>query len=238
MNTRVEAGRSPVHERLRRLLLLVPYVARHQGISVEELSGALGLAKETLLQDLDLLAMIGRPPFQPDDYIDIYTDNDRVYVDLDQRLSAPPRLTAAEAAALTTAAELQQGTRSEALASAISKLERVIPPGARDRWREMVQRLDVSLSPDRHFRPEPARSSEKGAEVRVRFSPRAAPYIKERFGGEASELPGGWAEVRVSGESERWLVQWVLSFGGDAEVIEPPWARQAVAAAARASLEC
>ena len=36
---------------------------------------------------------------------------------------------------------------------------------------------------------------------------------------------------------ERWLVQWLLSFGGEAEVIEPAWARQAVAVAALRALE-
>jgi proteasome accessory factor C len=40
--------------------------------------------------------------------------------------------------------------------------------------------------------------------------------------------------VRVPGDSERWLTQWVLSFGGDAWVHEPEWARAAVRAAAEA----
>jgi proteasome accessory factor C len=43
-------------------------------------------------------------------------------------------------------------------------------------------------------------------------------------------------EVRVAGE-ERWLVQWVLSFGGEAEVLEPAWAREAVSRAALRALE-
>ena len=84
---------SDVHERLRRLLFLVPYVSKHPGVSVDALAQALGVGREELLKELDLLACVGRPPFNPDDYIDIYVDNDRVYVDLDQRLSAPPRLT-------------------------------------------------------------------------------------------------------------------------------------------------
>ena len=39
--------------------------------------------------------MVGRPPFQPDDFIDLHVENDRVWVDLDQRFSKPPRLTGA-----------------------------------------------------------------------------------------------------------------------------------------------
>jgi len=80
--------------------------------------------------------------------------------------------------------------------------------------------------------PDPAQRSE----VRVRFTAQAAPYLRERFGGEARELTDGGVEVRVAGE-ERWLVQWVLSFGGEAEVLEPPWAREAVSRAALRALE-
>ncbi|MBI3181504.1 MAG: WYL domain-containing protein [Myxococcales bacterium] len=311
----MEAGRSAVHERLRRLLFLVPFVAKHPGIAVEELARAQGLSTDELLEDLDLLAMVGRPPFQPDDYIDIYVENGRVHVDLDQRFHAPPRLTASEAAALTSAAELMRGVASQALQSALAKLEKVVPPGAVGRWREMGQKLDLSLEApselgplsraiverreveldylpaggqraeertvrplelfshrgqwylyahclsrgddrlfrldrirelaltERRFEASPRKPSSipspvggKG-EVRVRFSPLAARYVKERFGEEARLLPDGGVEVKVAGDSERWLVQWVMSFGGDAEVVEPMWARRAVAAFARASLE-
>ena len=80
--------------------------------------------------------------------------------------------------------------------------------------------------------PDPA---ERG-EVRVRFAAATAPYLRERFGGEARELSDGGVEVKVSGE-ERWLIQWILSFGGEAEVVEPPSAREAVARAALKALE-
>ncbi len=79
--------------------------------------------------------------------------------------------------------------------------------------------------------PEPV--SGRG-EIRVRFLAPSAAYIRERFGEEARPCPDGSVEVSVTGDSERWLTQWILSFGGEAEVIEPPWARDAVARAAAA----
>jgi proteasome accessory factor C len=304
---------SDVHDRLRRLLLLVPYVAAHPGIGVEALCTELSMSREELLKDLDLLTYVGRPPFQPDDYIDIYVENDRVYVDLDQRFSAPPRLTASEAAALTAAAEILRPAAHDTLRSALTKLEKVLPQGVRSRYREMEQKIDVTapapneLGPltkaitehkeveleyftqgtggatrrtvrpaelfshrgqwylsaycctrqdDRLFRVdrmrgvtvtdktfEPRGAPSRGlpnpmghGEVRVRFSPSMASYMRERFGEDARPLADGSLEVRVSGESERWLTQWVLSFGGEATVVEPASARSAVAKAAQALL--
>jgi len=308
-----KAGRTEVHERLRRLLFLVPYVAEHPGQPVDQVAAALGLSRSQLLEELDLLTLVGRPPFQPDDFIDIYVEDDRVYVDLDQRLSRPPRLTAAEGVALAAAAELLRPAAQDALKSALSKLEKVLPAAARNRFHEMARQLDVSvdaphgLAPlsqaiverreveldyfafgtgqtehrvvqphelfshrgqwylsaycnsrkderlfrldriaklsltERSFEPTGAAKSlrprEGDQKVTVRFSPQAAPYLSERFGAAARKEGSGSLVVEVPGDSMRWLTQWVLSFGGDAEVLSPPHAREAVAAAARASLE-
>lgn len=303
-----------VHERLRRLLLVVPYVSRNPGVSVDELARALGATREQLLKELDLLAMVGRPPFQPDDYIDIYVDDGRVYVDLDQRLAKPPRLTANEAVALAAAAEMLRPNPGDALYSALRKLEKVLPEQSRARYREMAQQIDadpkgpaelVALSracsqrlevefeyftPDRnatehrvvrplelHHRGQwylkaydvkraderlfrldrfrdlsvtqrtfaPIRTTERSipdpvsghGEVTVRFAASAAPYVRERYGDRVRPAGGGSVELQVSGENPRWLVQWVLSFGGEATVLAPDWACRAVAGAARASLQ-
>ena len=305
---------SDVHERLRRLLLVVPYVSRNPGVSVDELARALGATREQLLKELDLLAMVGRPPFQPDDYIDIYVEDGRVYVDLDQRLAKPPRLTASEAVALAAAAEMLRPNEGDALHSALRKLEKVLPEPSRGRYREMARQIDadprgpeelVALSraisqrlevefeyftPDRNsterrvarplelrhrgqwylkahdvkrgeervFRLDrfrdlsvtqrtfaPIRTTERSmpepvtghGEVTVRFAASAAPYLRERYGDRVRSAGGGAVDLQVSGENPRWLVQWVLSFGGEATVIEPEWARRAVAGAAKASLQ-
>lgn len=304
-------------ERLKRLLFLVPYVAQNPGISVDALARELGITREALLEELDLLMLVGRPPFQPDDYIDLRVENDRVWVDLDARLSAPPRLTAPEAVALAAAAELlRPGTSGGgALESALAKLEKVLPTHAHAAYREMARKIDAStgapsevaplaqavrerrevrfdyLTPARnrtearHVRPlelfshrgqwyleafdvgrgeerlfrldrlqglvvtdttfpEPPRGQRRRpgvaagqGDVRVRFGPSAAPYVRERFGDAAVPAGGGGVEVTVPGDSEAWWVRWVLSYGGEAEVVSPPWAREAVARAARAALE-
>ena len=313
---KADGGRAPVHERLRRLLFLVPWVSRNPGLPVEEVARALGVSTDALLEELDLLTLVGRPPFQPDDFIDIYVEDNRVWVDLDQRLSRPPRLTAAEGVALAAAAELLRPAAKDALDPALAKLERVLPPQARERYREMARQLDLAtdapgglaalsqaiverrevefdyfsagrgaterrrVQPGELFshrgqwyleghclgrgdsrlfrldriahlaltdapfepRPSPRRRAfpAPGGDlgpVRVRFSPRAAHYAAERFGATARWVDGGALEVTVPGDSERWLTSWVLSFGGEATVLGPDWARAAVARAARAALE-
>ncbi len=316
MNPSTEKGRPLVYERLRRLLFLVPFVSRNQGLKVDEVAKAAGLTSAQLLEDLELLTLVGRPPFQPDDFVDIYVDDDRVFVDFDQRLSAPPRLTAAEGVALAAAAELLRPAAGDALRSALQKLERVLPEQSLQRYRDMGRQLDVTVEGPRgmealsqgivelrevefeyltanratterrrvqphelfSFRGQwylsahclmregtrlfrvdrlsnaavtetrfkqpqqvsaarlPA-NSEAETWVRVQFEATAAPYVIERFGDEARQVGDGRVEVRVPGDSERWVTQWVLSFGGDAVVVEPEWARRAVAEAASAWLE-
>jgi proteasome accessory factor C len=94
-------------------------------------------------------------------------------------------------------------------------------------------RFAVPQPPPARLQPTP----ERGREVRVRFSARAAPYVRERFGDDAQAVGQGEVEVRVPGDSERWLTRWVLSFGGEAQVLEPAWAVEAVGQAARAALD-
>lgn len=144
-----ERGRTQAYERLRRLLFLVPFVSKNPGLPVEDVAAAVGLKKDELLEELDLLTFVGRPPFSPDDYVDVYVEDGCVYVDLDQRLSAPPRLTASEGVALAAAAALLKPTPGGALASALSKLEQVLPPQSLERYREMTRQLDLATeAPD------------------------------------------------------------------------------------------
>lgn len=308
MSTSTDGGRTLAHERLRRLLFLVPFVSRKQGQTVDEVAKAVGVSRAELLQELELLTFVGRPPFQPGDYVDVYVEDDRVYVALDQRLSAPPRLTASEGLALAAAAALLKPAAGGALASALARLEKVLPPrataqldvapeapdavsllsqaiiehreveldyvplsrGAKDHRRVQpwelfsrrgqwylsalcltrggprlfrVDRLEGLTLTDARFTPPPEPSQTRpgaGAvekPVRVRFIPELARWQKEHFGDGGELQADGSLVVTVPGDSERWLTRWVLSFGGGAVVLEPEWAKSAVAEAARASLQ-
>jgi proteasome accessory factor C len=90
-----------VGQRLRRLLYIVPYVAKHrEGVDVEHLAKMLDIDREELLADLELLSQVGPPDGDPGEYLLVSVDEGRVFVDLAHRLTRPLRLTAAEGCSL------------------------------------------------------------------------------------------------------------------------------------------
>lgn len=301
-------------DRLRRLLLVVPYSVRHPGATVDELAARLGVEPAMLREDLDKLALVGRPPFSPDDFIDIYVEDDRVYVMLDQRFERPPRLTAPEAAALWASAQLMRPAAKTALASAQEKLVAAVPESARELFERLAERVGSEAAPmddlleplaraareqrevefdylaagrdkgerrtvrpyatylhrgrwylagfclarqdDRLFRVDRIRSlrvtertfserkdvraetgARSGTSARIRFTPTAAPWVRERFADQAKALPDGGVEVELQGATRDWIVSYVLSFGGEAELVEPASLRDAVRETARRILE-
>jgi len=92
---------SDLSARLRRLLFVVPYVARAaDGIKVDTLARELGIDREELMTDLDLLTQVGPPGGDPGEYLLVSVEQGKVFVDLAQRLTRPLRLTPAEGCSL------------------------------------------------------------------------------------------------------------------------------------------
>lgn len=90
-----------VAQRLRRLLFIVPYVAKHpEGVTVEQLAKLIGTDRDEMLADLELLSQVGPPDGDPGEYLLVTVEDGRVFVDLAHRLTRPLRLTAAEGCSL------------------------------------------------------------------------------------------------------------------------------------------
>src|SRR5207248_8270471 len=139
-------------ERLRRLLLIVPAARRRPGVKLADLARDLGLDPQDLREDIDLLGLVGRPPFSPDDLIDITVDErDRVTVSLDQSFSRPPQLTPLEALALSAAAE-EVAPADPAVHSALARLTGQLPPTARQLYAQLARRLVASTPAPRGAR--------------------------------------------------------------------------------------
>ena len=87
--------------RLRRLLFLVPYVARREGgVKLDVLARELDIDREELLGDLDLLTQVGPPSGDPGEYLMVSVEAGKVHVDLAQRLTRPLRLSPSEGCSL------------------------------------------------------------------------------------------------------------------------------------------
>jgi proteasome accessory factor C len=90
-----------VAQRLRRLLFIVPYVAKHpEGVPIAQLAKQIGADEGELVADLDLLSQVGPPDGDPGEYLLVSVEEGRVFVDLAHRLTRPLRLTPAEGCSL------------------------------------------------------------------------------------------------------------------------------------------
>jgi proteasome accessory factor C len=74
---------------------------------------------------------------------------------------------------------------------------------------------------------EPAEGVE---DVQVRFSPRVARWVRERYG-DAEEQEDGSVAVLYRTASPEWLVRQILQYGPEAEVVAPQGYREATRAA-------
>ncbi len=91
------------HDRLSRLLGLVPYLTRRPGTQLADVAAHFDVAPEQIVDDLELLFVTGRPGHMPDDLIEAEWEGGRVYVGNADEVSVPVRLSAHEAGGLLLA---------------------------------------------------------------------------------------------------------------------------------------
>lgn len=116
---------SSARERLTRLLSLVPYLDAHPGADLEETAAYFGIDSDTLIDDLQLLFVTGRPGHMPDDLIDASWEGGQIFISNAEEVSVPVRLSAEEAGVLVLALDMLSslpGLDSQAVATAASKL--------------------------------------------------------------------------------------------------------------------
>jgi proteasome accessory factor C len=116
-------------ERLRRLLVMLPWLMERGEVPVAEMAARFELSEAELVGDLELAALCGLPPFI-DEMIDVFIDEGVVFVGLPRLFTKPLRLTAPEGFALLTsgraAMQLPGADPDGALARALDKLAAVL----------------------------------------------------------------------------------------------------------------
>jgi proteasome accessory factor C len=126
---------SKTARRLGRLLAVVPYVVRHPGTPVGDLSKLFEVSEPEILADLNLLFLTGLPPYGPGDLIEVDIDDEsRVWIRMADYFSRPVRMTRAEALALYLRGTELLGAggvgEAEALRAALAKIAAALGGGA------------------------------------------------------------------------------------------------------------
>src|SRR4028119_1755024 len=125
MSTR--RGPRGVGERLRRLLVMLPWLMERRQASLAEMAERFEISEVELVRDLEQAAMCGLPPFL-DEVVDLYIDDDGIaHVGVPRFFTKPLRLTAVEGFALLAAGQvamsLPGADPSGPLGRALAKLE-------------------------------------------------------------------------------------------------------------------
>jgi proteasome accessory factor C len=114
---------------MRSLLVMLPWLMEREQVPVSEVAERFQLTPAQVVQDIELAAMCGMPPFL-DEMIDIFVDDDMVTVGVPRLFTRPLQLTAPEGFALLAASRLAMelpGFDSDgALGRALAKLAAVV----------------------------------------------------------------------------------------------------------------
>lgn len=152
-------------EQMRRLLLVIPYAARHPGVRLTVLAKKLGVMPARLQRDLERLCCIGQPPFCPDDLIDVEVHEGRVFVHLAQNFTHPPRLTLREASALWASVQRALPLFRQSLAQTRERLQAALAARERGDFARICGLLSAAETPIDGLLAKLARAIQKLSEV-------------------------------------------------------------------------
>lgn len=138
------APRTTATDRLRRLLAMIPWLAGRDGPTVEEVTARFGITRRQLEEDLELLMVVGVPPYTPDELFEMTIEYGRVFARLTPSFDRPLRLSPDEALAVVVAgravADVPGADPGGPLPRALAKLAGVLGVEGDDV-------LDVDLGP-------------------------------------------------------------------------------------------
>jgi proteasome accessory factor C len=112
------------------MLAMVPWIASHDGPTVDEICERFQVSRRKLLEDLEVLSLVGVPPYTPDTLIEVTIEGDRVWLRFAEVFARPLHLTPEQGLALVVAGRASQalpGTDAGGpLATALVKVAAVL----------------------------------------------------------------------------------------------------------------
>jgi proteasome accessory factor C len=112
------------------MLAMIPWIATSDGPTVDAICERFEVGRRQLLEDLEVLSLVGVPPYTPDTLIEVTMEGDRVWLRFADVFARPLRLTPEQGLALVAAGRASQalpGTDPEGpLATALAKVAGVL----------------------------------------------------------------------------------------------------------------
>ena len=145
-------ARPAAEERLRRLLVMLPWLMERGEVPLDEVAERFGMSTDEVVAELELVAMCGLPPFV-DELVDVWVDEGSVFVGVPRLFTRPLRLNAREAfdllAAARAAMELPGADPGGALARGLRKLAAAVgaPTGGAGGDVDVDVDVEVELAP-------------------------------------------------------------------------------------------
>jgi proteasome accessory factor C len=122
--------RTTASDRFLRLLTVVPWIAAHDGPRLDEVCERFGMTRKQLLDDLQVIPLVGLPPYTPDTLIEVTIEGDRVWLRFADVFARPLRLTPEQGLALVAAGSASRGLPGAEgggpLATALDKVAKVL----------------------------------------------------------------------------------------------------------------
>jgi len=141
-------GPRSAEDRVKGLLVMLPWlVQERRAVPLTEMAEHFGMSVQHLVKDLELATLCGRPPYTPDQYIELIIDEDTVFASMPRFIENAPALTIAEGLAVLTALKSVQlipgGASAVATNSLMAKLETVLAPH--------MEAIDVVITEPEHL---------------------------------------------------------------------------------------
>lgn len=138
--------------RLDRLLTMVPWLLRRQGVDIGEAAAEFGVTTEQIEADLQLIFLCGTPGGMPDDLIDAEWESGKVYLGNADTIARPLRLGLDEAitliVGLRTLADVPGLSDRQVVEQTLAKLEQATGTASAADVDAATARIHVDIAPD------------------------------------------------------------------------------------------
>ena len=135
-------SRATAGDRMKRVLSMVPWLVAHPGVAVADAAARFGISEAELLDDLNVVWLVGLPPYTPDNLVDVVIEDGRVWIHYADFFKRPLKLTPPQALALLVSSD---GLASVPGADADGALPRALAKLADALGLDTADRVDVDL---------------------------------------------------------------------------------------------